>query len=49
MPTDLAHHIQTVRVIDTHEHMQKEEQWTHEGPKDLLETLFRNYAYADLV
>ena len=46
--TDLAHHIQSVRLVDTHEHMKREAEWVENGP-DILQDLFQNYVPADLV
>ena len=50
MPSDLAQHIQQLKVMDTHEHMGKEPDWvgdTHQ--QDVLRLLFDNYCSADLV
>lgn len=49
MATDLALHIQDVRLVDTHEHMLKEHEWLESGPKDVLQDLFGNYVPADLL
>jgi predicted TIM-barrel fold metal-dependent hydrolase len=49
MTTDLAHCVNDLRVIDTHEHMYTERQWLDEGPRDVLADLFFNYAQSDLV
>ena len=49
MATDLALHIQDVRLVDTHEHMLKEQEWLESGPKDVLQDLFGNYVPADLL
>jgi len=46
--TDLADHLQQIRIMDTHEHMHKESEWVNAGPKDVLEDLFSNYIPADL-
>ena len=46
--TDLAHHIQSIRLVDTHEHMRREDDWVENGP-DILQDLFGNYVPADLV
>lgn len=46
--TDLAHHIQSIRLVDTHEHMRRENDWVENGP-DILQDLFGNYVPADLV
>ncbi len=46
--TDLAHHIQSIRLVDTHEHMRRENDWVENGP-DTLQDLFGNYVPADLV
>ena len=48
MATDLAHHIQSTRLCDTHEHLTKEANYVDNGP-DLLQNLFDNYVKADLV
>jgi predicted TIM-barrel fold metal-dependent hydrolase len=45
---DLAQHIQTVRLIDTHEHLRYEQEYVEQGP-DILRSLFGNYVTADLV
>ncbi len=47
MATDLAHHIQSIRMVDTHEHMRRENDWVENGP-DILQDLFGNYVPADL-
>ena len=49
MHTDLAQHIASLRVVDTHEHMRSEEQWLNQGPADVLDDLFYNYLRGDLV
>src|SRR4051812_16989556 len=46
--TDLAEHIQSLRMIDTHEHLNKEHDFVRNGP-DILQDLFENYIQADLV
>lgn len=47
--TELAHHIQTTPMADTHEHLYKEARYVDDGP-DVLEDLFaKNYIVADLV
>ena len=46
--TDLTHHIQSIRLVDTHEHMKREADWVENGP-DILQDLFGNYVPADLV
>lgn len=46
--TDLAQHIQTTVLMDTHEHMNKEARYLEDGP-DVLQDLFDNYVTADLV
>ena len=46
--TDLTHHIQSIRLVDTHEHMRRENDWVENGP-DILQDLFGNYVPADLV
>jgi uncharacterized protein len=47
--TDLATHIQQIRVCDTHEHLHKEDEWVENGPADVLQDLFQNYVPADLI
>ena len=47
MPTDLAQHIQSTPLVDTHEHLRKEPDWLEDGP-DILQDLFGNYVPADL-
>ena len=47
MPTDLVLHIQQTRLVDTHEHLQKEDEWLDSQP-DILQDLFNNYVPADL-
>ena len=47
MNSDLAQHIEQTFVMDTHEHMKKEDQWTN-GPSDVLADLFTSYAQNDL-
>src|SRR5579864_545119 len=46
--TDLAFHIQSTPLCDTHEHLRSEEEWVNDGP-DILTDLFGNYVQADLV
>ncbi len=46
--TDLTQHIQSIRLVDTHEHMKREVEWVENGP-DILQDLFGNYVPADLV
>lgn len=48
MPTDLALHIQTTPMVDTHEHLRSESEYVDQGP-DILQSLFQNYVSADLV
>ena len=45
--TDLTHHIESIRLVDTHEHMKRESDWVENGP-DILQDLFGNYVPADL-
>ncbi len=45
--TDLARHIETLALCDTHEHLNRETPWLEEGP-DILQDLFGNYVTADL-
>jgi len=49
MTSELKHHIDTISVMDTHEHLAKEDGWINEGSKDVLIDLFQNYAIADLI
>ena len=49
MPSDLSEHIQSQPLVDTHEHLRKENQWVDEGPADVLSDLFSNYVPADLI
>jgi hypothetical protein len=46
--TDLAQHIQETPLIDTHEHLRKEQEYVENGP-DVLADLFGNYIPADLL
>ena len=48
-PTDLAQHIQETTLIDTHEHLNKENDWLFNGPGDVLADLFSNYVQFDLI
>ena len=48
MLTDLAHYIQETPLCDTHEHLNKEQEYVENGP-DILQSLFNNYVLADLV
>ena len=48
MPTDLALHIEETRLVDTHEHLNKEPDWVEKGPADVLQDLFQNYVPAEL-
>ena len=48
MPTDLARHIQTTPLCDSHEHLKPEEEYVARGP-DLVQSLFDNYVKADLI
>ena len=45
--TDLAAHIQATLLMDTHEHLYKEQEYI-DGP-DVLADLFQNYVTADLI
>lgn len=49
MPSDLAEHIATIRVIDTHSHMQSDRNWEENGPRDVLVDLFGMYSRDDLI
>jgi predicted TIM-barrel fold metal-dependent hydrolase len=46
--TDLAQHIQTTRLVDSHEHMAKEDEYVNNGP-DVLSALFGIYIGDDLI
>ncbi len=46
--TDLAQHIQNIKIIDTHEHLSMEAQYVDNGP-DVFNDLFANYVTADLI
>lgn len=46
--TQLAHHITSLPLCDTHEHLHSEREYVEDGP-DLLQNLFGNYVPADLV
>jgi predicted TIM-barrel fold metal-dependent hydrolase len=46
--TDLAQHIQTTRLVDSHEHMVKEDEYVNNGP-DVLSALFGIYIGDDLI
>ncbi len=48
MGTDLSQHIESLSLIDTHEHLRKERDWVEDGP-DILQDLFGNYLPADLI
>ena len=48
MPTDLAQHIQTTPLCDSHEHLKPEDEYVARGP-DLVQSLFDNYVKADLI
>jgi len=39
----------TIKIVDTHEHMRSEEIWVNEGSVDVLANLFENYVAGDLV
>lgn len=45
--TELAAHIASHPLVDTHEHLRGESLWVDEGP-DILQDLFGNYVPADL-
>jgi hypothetical protein len=49
MTTDLFLHIQAQPLVDTHEHLRKEDEWVEAGPADVLCDLFTNYVPADLL
>ena len=44
---DLKYFIDNAPLIDTHEHLNKNSEWTEAGP-DILQDLFGNYVTADL-
>lgn len=46
--TDLAKHIQTTPLANTHEHLASEDEWVHNGP-DVLADLFAMYIGNDLL
>ena len=46
--TDLQHEIDSLPLVDTHEHLHKEERWVGDGP-DILQDLFGNYATSELL
>jgi uncharacterized protein len=46
--TDLQHEIDSLPLVDTHEHLHKEDRWVGDGP-DILQDLFGNYATSDLL
>ncbi|MBI3909584.1 MAG: amidohydrolase family protein [Armatimonadetes bacterium] len=48
MATELALHIESTPMCDTHEHQWKEQEWIERGP-DILGDLFGHYVPADLI
>ena len=46
--SDLAFEIATIRLVDTHEHLQPAAAWREGGP-DILQDLFGHYAWHDLI
>lgn len=46
--SELAHHIATTKLIDTHEHLRSEAEHVESGP-DILQVLFGDYVRADLI
>ena len=40
MPSDLNEHIQQTVMVDTHEHLRREDVWLKDGPGDVLADLF---------
>ncbi len=46
--TELETHIMESRLVDTHEHLNKEQTYVESGP-DILSDLFDNYVSADLI
>lgn len=49
MPSDLAIHLQNLRIINTHEHQRYEDAWVNQGPADVLQDLFNGYEVADFI
>ncbi|MBM3457803.1 MAG: hypothetical protein FJX77_04640, partial [Armatimonadetes bacterium] len=49
MATDLSQFVWSHTLVDTHEHMLKEQDWLTTGPDDVLQDLFGNYVPADLI
>ena len=48
MATDLSRHIDSIALIDSHEHLSKENVWIEDGP-DIIQDLFGNYVSSDLM
>jgi hypothetical protein len=46
--SDLQHEIDSLPLVDTHEHLHKEDRWVGDGP-DILQDLFGNYATSELL
>lgn len=46
--TEVAHAIDELYLVDTHEHLTREQAWV-ESPRDILQDLFASYVPADLV
>ena len=46
--SELRHEIDALPLVDTHEHLHKEDRWVGDGP-DILQDLFGNYATSDLL
>jgi|TARA_B110000263_G_C15183621_1_gene452739 hypothetical protein len=43
MASDLYEHIQQQPLVDSHEHLHKEDDWVNDGPTDVICDLFSNY------
>jgi len=48
MSTDLARHIDALKMVSTHEHLVREARWLNGGPKDVMQDLFSSYPSDDL-
>jgi len=46
---ELAAHIDSIAIVDTHEHQCTEQEWLDSGPGDVLSNLFIHYIKSDLV
>ncbi len=49
MPSEIADHIATISVIDTHTHMRGDHAWEGPNAPDILGDLFGGYCAADLI